>query len=311
MSGPDGFSIGYVSLQTGLSTHVIRAWERRYHAVTPKRSSSGRRLFTQPDIDRLYLLKQLLEHGHSISSIAGLAPEKLAELTGNREPGERSRGIRQPLASDPSACQPVDWVAECLQAVTMLDGDRLFHKLQEGTLRFSRQALLETVVRPLMNQVGQLWAEGELRIVHGHLASSVVHTVLNSMLVTRFDQSMERPLMLVATPAGQRCYLGALAVAVTVQDHGWKPVLLGYNLPAEEIAAACAILEPQRIALSITCRVDDGFTNNELKRLSELIDGRCSIMIGGQASHHYHRQIDAIGGMICCTNCKAMIRQFS
>ena len=71
-------------------------------------------------------------------------------------------------------------------------------KLQAGTLRFTRQALLDTVVRPLMSQVGQLWAEGELRIVHGHLASVVVHTLLSNMLAACFDENVEKPRMLVA-----------------------------------------------------------------------------------------------------------------
>jgi hypothetical protein len=54
--------------------------------------------------------------------------------------------------------------------------------------------------------------------------------------------------------------------------------------------------------------VDDAFTNNELKRLCQMIDGRCSIIIGGQASHFYSRHIDSLGCGICST-AKAMMRQ--
>ena len=57
----NGLSIGYVSLQTGLSTHVIRAWERRYQALSPRRSAGGRRLYTQADINRLRHLKRLVD----------------------------------------------------------------------------------------------------------------------------------------------------------------------------------------------------------------------------------------------------------
>lgn len=159
-----------------------------------------------------------------------------------------------------------------------------------------------------MQQVGHAWAEGTLRIVHGHLATVVVHALLSGMLATCLGENSEKPCMLVATPAGQRCYLGALAVAIIAQDHGWKPAMLGFNLPAEEIAAASTILQPRLIALSITSRVDDAFTNNELKRLCEMIDDRCSIIIGGQASHFYRRHIDALGCAIGAT-AKAMLRQ--
>ena len=306
---PDGFSIGYVSLQTGLSTHVIRAWERRYQAVLPNRTSRGRRRFSQADVDRLALLKQLLDQGHRISTVADLNLEQLVDLAGapNR-PGPSRRAARPAVDASPTFDQPAALVDACMDAVRRLDGNRLHQRLQTGMLHLSRQALLETVVGPLMHQVGQQWAEGTLRIVHGHLAAVVVHALLNSMLATCFTEDGTLPCMLVATPAGQRCYLGALALSITAQDHGWKPAMLGYDLPAEEIAAACGVLNPQLIALSITCRVDDAFTHSELKRLCEMIDGRCSIIIGGQASHLYRSQIDSLGCSICAST-TAMISQ--
>lgn len=308
MTTPDGFSIGYVSLKTGLSTHVIRAWERRYQAVRPKRTASGRRLFSPSDLERLERLKRLSDQGLSISTIAGLDLEELIQLAGETSPTDPPPSMGAAPDISLPACQPAELVDECLAAVRMLDGHRLHRTLQAGMLHASRQTFLETIVRPLMNQVGHGWAEGTLRIVHGHLASVIVHALLNSMLAPCLSDSGEQPLLLIATPAGQRCYLGALAVAIIAQDHGWKPVMVGFNLPAEEIAAACALLEPQLVALSITCRVDDGFTNRELQRLSELIDGRCSIIIGGQASHFYRRHIDAIGCAIC-TTVKAMMNR--
>lgn len=299
MSNSPGFSIGYVSLQTGLSTHVIRAWERRYQAVTPQRSESRRRVYTQAEIERLVLLKQLLNRGHSISTIAGLDHERLVHMAGIHHAG--GAVVHEPENTRNNGDQslpPAEWVADCLKAVQNLDGGLLFRSLQGATLTFSRQILLDQVIKPLMDQIGRRWSEGGLRIVHGQLASAVVHAQLNCMLDHRLDLSIQRPRILVATPVGQSCYLGALTVAVIAQDHGWKAVFLGHNLPAEEIAMACACLAPQLIALSITCRVDDGFMHSELKRLSEFIAGRCPLVIGGRASHVFRRCIEALGGAV-------------
>ena len=44
------FPIRYVSRQTGLTPHVIRAWENRYGAVTPKRTDTNRRVYSNADI---------------------------------------------------------------------------------------------------------------------------------------------------------------------------------------------------------------------------------------------------------------------
>ena len=293
-----GFPIGFVSLQTGLSTHVIRAWERRYQAVAPQRSEKGRRLFTQSDIDRLLLLKRVIQNGHRISHIAGLERTDLVELVDATTTPRHSTHVDLKM---PSGIASRDTIASCIEAISMLDANALHRMLKQATVTFSRQAFLDKIVFPLMDQVGRQWSEGSLRIVHGHLASVVIHAQLISMLDHTTDETAEKPCVLIATPAGQRCYLGALAVAVTAKDHGWQPFFLGSNLPAEEIAVACSILGPQMMVLSITCRLNDGFMRDEFIRLSNSLNDQCPLVIGGRASHNYRRRVEGLSGAIWAT----------
>lgn len=71
------YSIGAVAGLTGLSTQVIRAWERRYSAVVAARSSNGRRIYKPEHVDKLLLLKSLTERGSPISAIANLDADTL------------------------------------------------------------------------------------------------------------------------------------------------------------------------------------------------------------------------------------------
>lgn len=73
------FEISAVARLTGISSHVLRVWERRYGVVTPNRSETKRRQYTQADIQRLSLLKTLVDNGHSIGSIAKLGTDQLEE----------------------------------------------------------------------------------------------------------------------------------------------------------------------------------------------------------------------------------------
>jgi DNA-binding transcriptional MerR regulator len=296
MPGPVGFPIGFVSRRSGLSTHVIRAWERRYHAVAPHRSASGRRLFSQSDIDRLVLLRRATQNGHSISHIAGLDRAELAELAEINPDDPAHTDVKTPTETTPAVI-----IGHSLKAVATLDGKALQGILRQAAAAFSRQALLDQIFCPFMEQVGRRWSEGSLRIVHGQLAAVVIHAQLVRLLSHPTGGPAEKPCLLIATPAGQCCYLGALAVAITAQDHGWQPVFVGFNLPAEEIAAAGSMLGPQMIALSITCRVDDAFMHDELIRLSDLMKKKCPLVVGGRASHNYRRSIEAAGGENCPT----------
>ena len=292
------FPIGYVSITTGLSTHVLRAWERRYGAVKPKRTASGRRLYSQEDIDRLALLKRAVRMKHSISRIADLDDMALAGLIsapGHYVPVSSPEG--KPLETATEAIPQL--IDACLTATERLDDSGLHDILSQASLKQNRQTIIDAIIVPFLEQVGSRWSQGRMRIAHGHLASSVVATYLHGQLTRYRGASPGHPRLLIATPAGQFCHLGAMAVAVTAQDHGWHPVFLGPDLPCEELAAACLSLRPQMIALSVTCRTDEGFIEGELNRLTGLLDQRYPLFVGGRASAIFRKSIEKAGGTVC------------
>lgn len=88
------YEISAVSRLTGLSTHVLRVWERRYGVVEPMRTDTKRRRYHRDDIRRLTLLKSLVDNGHTISSIAKLdipaLEERLADVLENSRPVEEA-----------------------------------------------------------------------------------------------------------------------------------------------------------------------------------------------------------------------------
>ncbi len=74
------YAIGVVARRTQTHPETIRVWERRYELIVPGRSESGRRLYSEEDITKLSLVKQLTELGHSVSSLAKLTIDDLRGL---------------------------------------------------------------------------------------------------------------------------------------------------------------------------------------------------------------------------------------
>ena len=62
--------IGAVTRLTGITSHTLRKWESRYHAIEPLRTDTGRRVYSQAQVDRLLLLRDLVRQGHQISTLA-------------------------------------------------------------------------------------------------------------------------------------------------------------------------------------------------------------------------------------------------
>ena len=70
-------TIGAVANLTGVPTHTLRKWESRHSIVTPNRSESGRRFYTNEHVQRLLLVKRLMGEGHSLAELARLDNDEL------------------------------------------------------------------------------------------------------------------------------------------------------------------------------------------------------------------------------------------
>jgi transposase-like protein len=71
------YRIGTVARLTGIRPDTLRVWERRYDVAKPQRSAGGGREYTAADVERLQLIKQLVDRGDAISRVAGLQTEEL------------------------------------------------------------------------------------------------------------------------------------------------------------------------------------------------------------------------------------------
>jgi methanogenic corrinoid protein MtbC1 len=247
-------------------------------------------------------LKRLTGSGYRISHVARLDNGQIDDLLSTAA----QNGDGYPLGdlrSDRAISRTrQDLIASCLSAVKALDPNLLHQHLERSAMTLGRPAFLRDVIEPFMGVIGRKWAAGSLRIAHGQIAATVTQAILSRTLLHQPQRSPGQPRLLTATPVGQHCHLGAMSVAVMAQDHGWRPLFAGPNLPGEEIAATARLFGPQLIALSITCRVDEAFLERELSRLSRLLDGMCPIVIGGRASAQYQAAIRRAGARLCTTS---------
>lgn len=74
------YPIGVAARLTGIQVETLRVWERRYNVIGPQVSATGRRMYATSDLERLRMIKQLVDAGHPIGSVASVPTEKLREL---------------------------------------------------------------------------------------------------------------------------------------------------------------------------------------------------------------------------------------
>jgi methylmalonyl-CoA mutase cobalamin-binding domain/chain len=267
--------IGVVSRRTGLGQDVIRAWERRYGAVVPQRTDTGRRLYTDEDIRQLLLLKRVVAGGRRISDVAALTATELEKLASEDQPAAPKETARMPV----DAGAPLE---AAVDAASRLDGEHLEAILSDAALSMSAPELRRKLIAPLLTEIGERWREGTVRVAHEHLATSIVRAFVDGMR-KRSTNGDDRPKILIATTSGQRHELGALMAAVAAEEVGWEAIYLGASLPAEEIGAAVRQSNARAVGLSIVYH-DDVRIAEELRAIHRYLTDDVVVVVGGRAT---------------------------
>lgn len=282
-------SIDAAVQRTGLSAHVIRIWEKRYRAVTPARTATNRRQYSDEEIERLTLLRDLTRAGQSIGYVAKLPTDQLRQLAAGARPSKLDERVANDLP-DPSAAL----LEGALGAVRSMDARALDTMLKRAAVALGTQGMLQRVVAPLAQVLGNLWREGGITSAHEHFATAVLRTHL-AQTAALFAPSGTEPVLIVATPPGQLHEIGALLVSAVAANIGWRVAYLGASLPAVEITGAAIQNRARAVALSLVFPDDDPRLEGELTRLRELLPPEVSLIAGGRATPAYRPVLERIG----------------
>ncbi len=283
--------IQVVARRTGLSVDVIRVWERRYGVVSPQRSATQRRLYSDADIRKLSLLHRATQAGRRISDLAGLEESEILALL-----SEDRAHLPGALAADKTGQQEGGdpYLDACLSAIEQVDQRALERALAEASVALGIPELLEQVIAPVMKQIGSHWQQGKARVGHEHFASATIRSFLGHLVATA-NMSGTGPTLLVATPVGQNHELGALMAALIAAGDGWRVAYLGPNIPARDLAAIAKQQQPRAVALGISYPPDDARIVKELQTLRQHVPDAVQIIVGGDAVKGYRTVLKEIG----------------
>jgi len=270
------YRIGTLAKLTGVTTHAIRIWERRYKALSPKRSPGGARLYDDDDVLRLRLVKKLLDRGYTISAIATLEVKELLRLAPNDVDSVES------VTSPDQSMRASQLIEELLEAIAELDLERAGRVLVQATNSFSPHDLVTTVLAPTLDELGNRWESGDICIASEHAASAMLRTQLGMLLAAQ-PVNGKAPVV-CTTPAGEQHELGALLAAVLIAMHGRRAIYLGANLPAEQIVQAARLAKAGSVALSLVGLTPDA-ARHEVEALCRVLPAQVQLLVGGRRVH--------------------------
>jgi len=286
-------NISAVERDTGLSKDTLRMWERRYGFPEPQRDVNGERVYPVKQVQKLRLVKRLMDRGHRPGKIISRSVDDLLTL-GSMPDSTRGRiagNLRGSLSDSPLEANPeVQHCISLLRAHELTDVRRhLAHALlTQGLQRF----VIETVA-PLNLAVGNGWMRGDIAIFEEHLYTEQIQAILRNALAT-IQQQGRAPRVLLTSFPNELHGLGLLMVEALLCIEGAACVPLGTATPVAEIAQAVQAHNADIVALSFSAAFNERLAATGLSELRAQLPDHVSIWAGGTAMRRLRKTVPGV-----------------
>src|SRR5690606_22052878 len=231
-------TIAQVSSETGIAKEVLRKWESRYGFPLPVRDGNGNRAYPAEQVERLKLIRRLLDDGRRPSQVVPAPPSALqAELQAVQLPvsGESASDLASPV---------IGWLQQ-------RDPAAVRENLKEELQRCGLLAFVKEVMPAMNREVGEAWEQGAITVTDEHLYSEIVQGLVREHLAP-LVQPQGQPRMLLTTVPGEAHGLGLLLLETVMSFEQAYCISLGPQSPLEEIARAASDFRVDILALSFS-----------------------------------------------------------
>ncbi|MCS0672272.1 MerR family transcriptional regulator [Cytobacillus firmus] len=259
------YNIKAVSKMLGIQPGTLRAWERRYQIVAPKRNESGHRLYTEEHIKVLKWLIRKVDQGFSISQAVSLLENK--ELNA------------EPLRMDKEGDRSGALANELLEALLQFNETKAHDLINQAFSFYTIDKVLIDILGSLLIKIGHQWEEGKITSAHEHFASSILRSRIG-MILHSFPHNGVLPKVIAVCGPGEAHELGLLIFTLFLRRRGFEVVYLGTSIAEEDIDTVIEIVKPKFIFLSCTMKSNVPETLKLSGRLAETY-GNLHVGIGG------------------------------
>ena len=280
------FNIAAVERETGLSKDVLRMWERRYGFPVPERDANGERLYPAAQVERLRLIKRLMDQGHRPGKLIAADDEELALLA----PRHRPRAALEASGIDEAGLEAL------LALIKQHDADGYLFALQQALARQGLQRFVQDIVVPLTQRVGEAWESGRFEVFEEHLFTELTKRVLRQAIIA-LPRGLGAPRVVLTSVPDEQHILGLLMLEALLSLEGAQCIPLGTQMPLLEIGRAAEAHRADVVALSFSVAYPRRQIPALLQQLRPLLPAQTELWVGGGGVD----RLTPPGGVLCLT----------
>lgn len=264
------FNIGAVERDTGLSKDVLRMWERRYGFPVPDRDSNGERCYPTEQVERLRLIKRLMDQGHRPGKLIATPAEELAALAPRRSVSREMPGH-----------SATDDLSELMLLIKQHDAAGYQQAMQQRLARQGLQRFVQDTIAPLTQRVGEAWEDGSFEVFEEHLFTEMTKRLLRQSIAA-LPGGRRGPRILLTSVPDEQHVLGLLMVEALFALEGAECIPLGTQMPLLEIARAATAHQADIVALSFSIAFPQRQIPGLLQQLRLMLTPEIALWVGGR-----------------------------
>jgi DNA-binding transcriptional MerR regulator len=226
--------IGEMSQRTGVSPDLLRAWERRYGLLRPRRTAGGTRLYSGTDEARVRLMRRYLTDG--------LPPAQAAEMvTAARLTVRPGEGVSVSPGEVAAAHE------EMHASLDRFDETSAQRALERLFSTYSPLTVVRDVMMPYLHEIGERWTAGHVSVAQEHFATNFLHARLLAF-ARGWDRGLGPRALLACAPAELHTF-GLITFGVALHQFGWRITYLGADTTVAMVEEAAAHIKPDLVVI--------------------------------------------------------------
>ncbi len=271
------YNLNVIVQETGLKADTIRAWERRYQLPVPARTEGGHRLYSDHDLSTIKWLVARQQEGMRISQAANYWEELISSgidpLLDKHQPRQADTLVLIDENDDTLESLQQKWIEYCLE-FDELHADQV---LSLAFAQFPIETVFPAVILPSLNQMGQLWYQGDATVQQEHFMSEIAVKKIQT-LITAAPNPVHTQRILIACPPEEQHTIVNLILTLLLTHRGWEVIYLGANVPLDQLSTAIRDIKPDLVILNAS-RLSTAV--NLLKVLNMLLGKQIPAAFGG------------------------------
>jgi DNA-binding transcriptional MerR regulator len=249
---------------SGVKAHTIRIWEKRYNILSPDRTDTQIRMYTDEDLVILLNICILYKHGIKISHIANLTFPQ----------------IQEKVTSIQEVYQVEDSYEQLILALLTLDEELFRNTLCALIQEVGLSKTFTNHLVPFLDRIGIMWLVGSINPAQEHFISNLIRQKIIAEIDKLPIPQDDNNSVMLYLPEHEWHEISLLFYQFVLREKNIPTIYLGQSLPYDSLVLCFNQLKPKALVTSWLTAVEEKFMENYFKQLKEEI-GETPIYAGG------------------------------